>query len=152
MSGSTMRAACLASSGVVAAVFQDLGPWAQVVGHVVGWLPGVVEVLLAVGVDERVDGRVPAAVHLRKRPVPAQADRGPDPDLRVGAEYVVGHLQCDRQGASVEIPAGDDRRGQLDGGLTVGFESMISTVLPGSSVDLNAYTSVRSSRVSSLGT
>ena len=41
--------------------------------------------------------------------------------------------------------------GNSMGGLTVGFESMISTVLPGSSVDLNAYTSVRSSRVSSLG-
>src|SRR5260221_13372254 len=41
--------------------------------------------------------------------------------------------------------------GNSMGGLTVGFESMISTVLPGSSDDLNAYTSVRSSRVSSPG-
>src|SRR5256885_13671684 len=41
--------------------------------------------------------------------------------------------------------------GNSMGGLTVGFESMISTVLPGSSVDLNANTSVRSSRVSSPG-
>src|SRR5947209_4584613 len=41
--------------------------------------------------------------------------------------------------------------GNSMGGLTVGFESMISTVLPGSCVDLNAYTSVRSSRVSSPG-
>jgi hypothetical protein len=41
--------------------------------------------------------------------------------------------------------------GNSMGGLTVGFESMISTVLPGSSVDLNAYASVRSSRVSSPG-
>src|SRR5579859_1125246 len=41
--------------------------------------------------------------------------------------------------------------GNSMGGLTVGFESMMSTVLPGSSVDLNAYTSVRSSRVSSPG-
>ena len=41
--------------------------------------------------------------------------------------------------------------GNSMGGLTVGFESMISTVLPGSSADLKAYTSVRSSRVSSPG-
>src|SRR4029077_15232956 len=41
--------------------------------------------------------------------------------------------------------------GNSIGGLTVGFESMISTVLPGSSVDLNANTSVRSRRVSSPG-
>src|SRR6266567_2468325 len=41
--------------------------------------------------------------------------------------------------------------GNSMGGLTVGFESMISTVLPGSPVDLNANTSVRSSRVSSPG-
>src|SRR6266700_2086198 len=41
--------------------------------------------------------------------------------------------------------------GNSVGGLTVGFESMISTVLPGYPVDLNANTSVRSSRVSSPG-
>src|SRR5580693_8742463 len=41
--------------------------------------------------------------------------------------------------------------GNLMGGLTVGFESMISTVLPGSPVEENANTSVRSSRVSSPG-
>ena len=37
------------------------------------------------------------------------------------------------------------------GGLTVGFESMISTVLSGSSVDWNTNTSVRSRRLSSPG-
>src|SRR5207245_10845827 len=41
--------------------------------------------------------------------------------------------------------------GSSIGGRTVGFESMISTVWPGSSPDLNANTAVRSSRVSSPG-
>src|SRR5215475_1907421 len=41
--------------------------------------------------------------------------------------------------------------GSPSGGLIVGFESMIRTVLAGSSSDLKANTSVRSSRVSSPG-
>jgi hypothetical protein len=44
-----------------------------------------------------------------------------------------------------------EREGDVGVRVAVGFESMISTVLPGSSVDLNANTSVRSSRVSSPG-
>ena len=67
----------------VAAAFQQRGPRPQVVGHVVGGLPGVVQVLLPVGVDERVERRVPAAVHLLQGAVAAAAaDRGPDSDLR----------------------------------------------------------------------
>src|SRR3984893_15839957 len=41
--------------------------------------------------------------------------------------------------------------GNSTGGLTAGFESMIGNVLPGFSADLNAYSSVMSSRVSSPG-
>src|SRR5215469_11582366 len=41
--------------------------------------------------------------------------------------------------------------GSSIGALTVGFTSMIRAVLPGSSPDLNAKTSVSSSRVSSPG-
>jgi len=41
--------------------------------------------------------------------------------------------------------------GNSTGGLTAGFESMISNVLPGFSADLNAYSSMRSSRVSLPG-
>jgi hypothetical protein len=76
----------------VAVAFQELGPQLQVVGQVVGWLPEVVLVLDVVRVDERVDRRVAAAVHLDDRAVAAHADRAPHSDLRVAAEHVVGHL------------------------------------------------------------
>src|SRR5205823_6394887 len=46
--------------GVAAGVLQDRRPRPQVVGYVIGGLPGVEQVLFLVGVDERVDGRVPA--------------------------------------------------------------------------------------------
>src|SRR5262249_33167621 len=79
--------------GRVAGLFRDLGPRLEVVGHVVGGLPGVVPVLFPVGVDERVEGGVPAAVHLLQGAVgPAAADRGPDADLRAGEEHAGGDL------------------------------------------------------------
>src|SRR5689334_9195672 len=60
--------------GVAAGVLQDRRPRLQVVGYVVGGLAGVEQVLLPIGVDERVDGRVPAAVHLLEHAVAAPAD------------------------------------------------------------------------------
>src|SRR6185312_14661288 len=88
--------------GVAAGVLQDRGPRLEVVGYVVGGLAGVEQVLLAVGVDERVDGRVPAAVHLLQDAVAAAADRGPCADDRA-AEHVVGYLQDD----GVDVVAGE---------------------------------------------
>src|SRR5207237_5639678 len=88
--------------GVAAGVLQDRRPRLEVVGHVVGGLAGVEQVLLPVGVDERVDGRVPAAVHLLEHAVAAPADRGPHADDRP-AEHVVGYLQHDR----VDVVAGE---------------------------------------------
>src|SRR5207244_13192832 len=63
---------------------------------------GVEQVLLPVGVDERVDGRVPAAVQLLEDAVAVPADRGPHADHRA-AEHVVGDLQHDR----VDVVAGE---------------------------------------------
>ena len=106
--------------GRTAAVFQDLGPRPQVVGHVVGGLAGIAEILLAVGVDERVDGRVPAAVQLFERAVvAAQADRGPHADRPV-AEPVAGYLQRDGVDVvvgEVVVPGpGESVQGALDVG------------------------------------
>jgi hypothetical protein len=55
--GQYLQGGCPGLVGRVASVVQDLGPLAQVVGQVVGGLPGVEQVLLVVGVDERVEGR-----------------------------------------------------------------------------------------------
>src|SRR6266702_3755954 len=88
---------------VAAGVFQDGRQRPQVVGHVVGRLPGVEQVLLAVGVDDRVDGRVAAAVQLlQSAVVAAPADRGPDADHRA-AEHFAGHFQRD----GVDVVAGE---------------------------------------------
>src|ERR1700756_5228748 len=88
---------------VAAGVFQDRGPRLEVVGHVVGGLAGVVQVLLPVGVDERVDGGVPAAVHLLEHAVAVPADRGPHADHRAVPQHVVGYLQDD----GVDVVAGE---------------------------------------------
>ena len=69
MSGSTLQERRgLGLLGRVAAAFKDFGPRPQVVGHVVGGLARVVQVFLAVGVDEQVDGGVAAPVHLHRLP------------------------------------------------------------------------------------
>jgi hypothetical protein len=66
-------------------------------------LPVVVQVFRAVGVDERVDGGVPAPVHLHENVITAQADRGPHADHRVAAQQITGHLKRDR----VDVVAGE---------------------------------------------
>src|SRR5271165_692461 len=121
MSGEHLQGCCLGRLGRVAAVFQDCGPRRQVVRDVAGGLPGIVEVFLAVGVDERVDGRVPAAVHLHERAVAAQADGGPDPDRPV-AEHVAGYLQRDGVDVvvgEVVVPGPDE---SVQGAFDVGEE------------------------------
>src|SRR6266478_9774739 len=81
--GQDLQGGCPGLLGCVAAgVLQDRGPGFQVVGYVVGGLAGVEQVLFPVGVDERVDGRVPAAVHLLEHAVAVPADRGPHADHR----------------------------------------------------------------------
>src|SRR5206468_4341474 len=101
--GQDLQGGCLGLlGGVAAGVLQDRGPRLQVVGYVVGGLAGVEQVLLPVGVDERVDGRVPAAVHLLEHAVAAPTDRGPHAD-DLAAEHVVGYLQHDR----VDVVAGE---------------------------------------------
>src|SRR5207237_3543342 len=66
-------------------------------------LAGVEQVLLSVGVDDRVDGRVAAAVQLLQGAVvAAAADRGPDADHRA-AEHGSGYFQRD----GVDVVAGE---------------------------------------------
>lgn len=81
--------------GRIAVPLQDLRPRPQVFRHVVRRMPGVVRVLRVVGIDERVDRRLPAAVHLHEFAVTAHADGRPQVDQGIRAQHVVGHLQRD---------------------------------------------------------
>src|SRR5262249_2217730 len=119
--GQHLQGGRLGLFGRVAGAFEDVGPRLEVVGDVVGGLPGVVEVFFPVGVDEWVERRVPAAVHLLQGAVvAAAADRGPDADLRAGEEHVGGGLQrdgADVVAGEVVVPGpGEAVQGALDVG------------------------------------
>src|ERR1700726_2724757 len=103
MSGSTCRAAALPPRGCSGRRFPGWpttapGSWPRV-----GRLPGVEQGLLAVGVDDRVDGRVAAAVRLLQSAfVPAPADPAAAADHRA-AEHASGYFQRD----GVDVVAGE---------------------------------------------
>ena len=100
---------------------------------VIDRLARVEEVLLVVEVEERVDRRMPAAVHLHERAVATEADRGPDSDHRAATEHLVGDLERDRVDVvlgEVVVPGPHEA---VQGALDVGEERV--TAQPGAQPD-----------------